>query len=738
VRKGCLALALVGAAFIGAAPARAKSIDDVAKFHVTVEPSTVARGQTATLKLTVEMAPGHHTYPAEAINEDEKSYATVFKFSPTPNYVFVGTLQEPSNVTFEPSPDTPGVQLREFVGKAVWERQLVVLKDAKPGKIAVKWPITQIAVCDDKGCVNGRDLQPEAELTISDAPPQDYEPKFQDDVRKATSAPAPPPSGPPRAGPPKEGVKEQPKPDNAAPAEKPAPTEATSKFISAESTAAYTQAMNAVLAQLETQKAEPTGSLAFILAGIFWGAVSLVTPCVFPMIPITVSFFLKQSDKPQHRPLTLALVYCGTIVAVLTVAAVLLLSLFRYLSTNPYMNIGLGVLFVVFALSLFGMYELELPSGLARFTSSREGKGGLVGTMFMALTFTIVSFACVAPFLGGFGGTAAGSEIGLLDRTLGGLAFAVTFASPFFVLALFPALLKKLPRSGSWLNSVKVVMGFLELAAALVFFRTSEVVLLPSSQFFTYDLVLGLWIAIAVLCGLYLLNVFRLPHDSPLEHLGVPRMLFGLLFLGLAVYLLPALFKGGAAGEKQRPGGVVYAWIDSFLLPESSGKANELPWGANLQQAIADARAKFKEKDEHSLVLIDFTGKSCKNCRLNERDVFTKPEIAELMRKYRLVQLYTDIVPADYYSPEVREQAADDPARLRGDAGANLDFQRKAFATEQLPLYVILDPVPHGDAGKVKVVGIYSEGKINNPLGFAQFLKAPLSGAKAERARAAR
>src|SRR5204863_3695042 len=134
------------------------------------------------------------------------------------------------------------------------------------------------------------------------------------------------------------------------------------------------------------------------------------------------------------------------------------LSFFRWLSVNPLMNFALGGLFIFFALSLFGMYEIELPSGLARFTSAREGQGGLVGTMFMALTFTIISFACVAPFLGGFGGTSAGSQISLLDRVLGGFAFAVTFASPFFVLALFPTLLKKLPRSGSWLNSVKVVM----------------------------------------------------------------------------------------------------------------------------------------------------------------------------------------------------------------------------------------------------------------------------------------
>src|SRR5947199_462424 len=179
-----------------------------------------------------------------------------------------------------------------------------------------------------------------------------------------------------------------------------------------------------------------------MLAGVFWGAVSLITPCVFPMIPITVSFFLKQSEKEHHRPVTMALVYCSTIVIVLTVAAVALLNFFQVLSVNPWTNFGLGALFIFFALSLFGMYEIELPSGLARFTSEREGKGGFAGTIFMALTFTIISFVCLAPFLGGFSGTSATVQRPLWHTILGGVAFSATFAAPFFFLALFPTLLK--------------------------------------------------------------------------------------------------------------------------------------------------------------------------------------------------------------------------------------------------------------------------------------------------------
>jgi thiol:disulfide interchange protein DsbD len=459
------------------------------------------------------------------------------------------------------------------------------------------------------------------------------------------------------------------------------------------------------------------GLLAFMLQGIFWGAVSLITPCVFPMIPITVSFFLKQSEKKEHRAVTMAVVYSVTIIIVLTIAAVALLSAFRWLSTNPIMNFGLGLLFIFFALSLFGMYEIELPSGLAQYTSAREGQGGLVGTIFMALTFTIISFACVAPFLGGFGGTAANSNLSLMHRVLGGLAFSVTFAAPFFILALFPSLLKKMPKSGGWLNSVKVVMGFLEIAAAIKFLRAGEKVLLPSPVFFTYDFSLSLYIAISLLCGLYLLGFYRLPHDTPSENLGVSRMLLAGTFIGLGFYMMPGLAKAyNGDGERQWPTGAVYAWIDSFLLPDES---SNLPWTRSLDKGLAQAREKGQN------VFVDFTGETCTNCALNERDVFSRKEVKALLKRYSLVQLYTDKVPNRFYSPEEQAQFKDSTTQQREDAYNNLEFQRKEFGTEQLPLYVILKPTKDGRWEKV---ASYEEGKINNIAEFMEFLRSNARG----------
>jgi thiol:disulfide interchange protein len=455
--------------------------------------------------------------------------------------------------------------------------------------------------------------------------------------------------------------------------------------------------------------------------------VSLVTPCVFPMIPITVSFFLKQSEKSHHKPLALALVYCATIIVVLGAASLTLLGFFRALSINPLMNFALGALFVFLALSLFGMFDLTLPSSLTRFTSAREGQGGLIGTVFMALTFTIVSFTCVAPFLGGFGGMASSGQFRWWELILGALAFSATFAAPFFVLALFPSLLRKLPKSGGWLNSVKVVMGFLELAAALKFFRAGELILRPVPTLFTFDLVLGMWVALSLLCGLYLINLFRLGHDEPLESVSVPRFLTGFLFISLGLYLLPALFGGGPDGEKQRPGGTIYAWVDSFLLPEPrEGRAEGgLAWGGDLRSAIEAARAERERTGQRKLVFVDFTGETCTNCKINEKNVFTKDEIKKLFKNYHLVQLFTDKVPDSYYPPAERVKFRGRTTRQQADARTNLWFQQQAFATEQLPLYVILEPLPDG---AIDVVDTYPEGKINNEAAFAEFLGKPLAG----------
>jgi thiol:disulfide interchange protein DsbD len=714
----------------GANPGRTDAFKDaVPTREATASPQTVRRGQTVTLQLTFGLAPGWHTYPTRQTDPSASDYVTGIQITPPDGVVVAGPLQEPKPLS-KPEPDLQIKNLHYYEGKFSWRRELLVLPRATPGKKEIKASV-RLTVCDAHSCLPPRTESLTASFTVSDAEPVPVDPKYKDLVSGTNSAtPTIPPTssnlGDQGAGrPPDEDTTRSAKgPDGQGSPRVPDAATTSDHLAQAALPDDHRSGLQSVLDQLNPDSTAPAGLLSFLLSGIFWGGVSLVTPCVFPMIPITVSFFLKQSEKEHHRPLTMAVVYSLTIVVVLTFSAVLLLSFFRLLSISPKMNFALGALFVFFALSLFGMYDIQLPSGLARLTSAREGRGGLVGTMFMALTFTIVSFACVAPFLGGFGGTAAGSDFTFLQRILGGLAFSVTFAAPFFVLALFPSLLRKLPKSGSWLNTVKVVMGFLELAAALKFFRAGELITSATTTFFTYDLVLGMWIALAILAGLYLLNVYRLPHDTPAEHISVPSLVLGFLFLSLGFYLAPALFRFSADGEKQRPAGAIYAWIDSFLLPESRDvKTGGLEWSGDLRGAIDEARAYRERTGKRKLVFIDFTGETCTNCKLNERNVFSKPEISSLFQPYELVQLYTDKVPDKYYPASVRGRFGNSTARQQEDAADNLWFQREAFGTEQLPLYVILEPLPDK---KIKIAAKYAEGKINDENGFARFLTEPL------------
>ena len=266
-------------------------------------------------------------------------------------------------------------------------------------------------------------------------------------------------------------------------------------------------------------------------------------------------------------------------------------------------------------------------------------------------------------------------------------------------------------------------MGFLELAAALKFLRKAELVQSAGSPtFFTFDLILGLWIAMSVLCGLYLIGLFRLPHDTPEDHVKVPRLILSVAFLGLALYLTPALFKLNAAGQPQRPGGTVYAWIDAFLLPDSHGGDSEIAHTGNLEYAVFQAREEFKKTGEPKCIFIDFTGVNCDNCKLNERSVFTKPEISRLFAPFLFVKLYTDSVPLDYYAADLRSQP-DATNRAGVDATeANGWFSNKAFGSIQLPLYVIIEPQLDGT---IRTLGIYREGKISDEAAFAEFLKNP-------------
>jgi thiol:disulfide interchange protein DsbD len=554
-------------------------------------PLKVRPGETFRLTVLGEVSPGFHTYPLVGV--PKQAQLTRFVYTLNPSLVPLWPIHEPEG---EVVTDPVFGPIKEFKGKFEWSQDVLVREKATPGLHKLQFKVDS-QVCDEGRCDFFKyPLEATIEVTSGPAIP------LTPELKKREQEPTP-----------SYAVIVDPNAGKVAQPDQSSPSKTATPFLppSPEYRVMMLDRMRPQITPLKSASGGGADSdlLTFILTGVFWGGVSLITPCVFPMIPITVSFFLKQSEKEHHRPVAMALVYCLTIVFVLTLAAVALISFFQVLNRTPWLNFGLGALFIFFALSLLGMYEIELPSGLARFTSEREGKGGMVGTIFMALTFTIISFACVAPFLGGFGGTAGTTVRPWWHTVLGGLAFSATFAAPFFFLALFPTLLKKLPKSGSWLNSVKVVMGFLELAAAFKFLRAGELLWFSEPTFFTYDFVLGLYVALCFLCGLYLLNVYRLPHDTPAEHLTVPRLMFSMLFLGLGLYLLPGLFTRNADGDRQRPNGTIYAWVDSFLLPESHPSKDE-PWIGNLEYAVNRAREHRRKTKQPKLIFVDFTGKS--------------------------------------------------------------------------------------------------------------------------------
>jgi thiol:disulfide interchange protein DsbD len=452
------------------------------------------------------------------------------------------------------------------------------------------------------------------------------------------------------------------------------------------------------------------GNLWALLGFAFIGAILMqLTPCVFPMIPITVNFFLKQSEKEHHKPFPVALVYAGTIILLLTLILVAIGHQVIIWAVNPWFNLGLGIVMVLFALSLFGMFEIQLPQSLARFTSAREGQGGYAGAVFMALTFTITSFTCTGPFLGAMLGGAAALRPPLWHFILASLVYSATFAAPFFLLALFPGLLKKMPKSGGWLNAIKVTMGFIELALALKFLGNADASWNPGNpRLFTYDTVLCAWIALSGACGLYLMGVFRLPHDDPVEHIGVVRLMFAALFLGMAVYMTPAL-------RREVPLGVVGENLVAFLprppLDQASGKnsANDLKWHLDYETAWKEAVKGPKPK----LIFIDFTGVTCSNCFKNETTVFPKLEVRQELEKYVRVQLYTDTVPrADL--------------EARGDASRNAK-RRDALGDETNPYYVVFQPdtdAPFDKDGNLKGKVIErASGVIFNVPQFVELLK---------------
>lgn len=409
--------------------------------------------------------------------------------------------------------------------------------------------------------------------------------------------------------------------------------------------------------------------LSFIWLAMTMGALSLLTPCVFPMIPITVSYFTRSSaENSRLKAVRNASIYSLGIILTFTALGVLLAFFvgaagINRFASSPLVNLLITAIFVSFALSLFGFFHIGLPSGvLTRLESAtRQTRGSeIIGLILMGITFTLTSFTCTAPFVGTLLVMTAAGDWQL--PLIGMLAFSTVFAIPFFVLALAPQLLSQLPKAGEWLNSVKVVMGLLEIAAAMKFL--SNVDLVWHWGIFTREVVLISWTVIAIAIAAYLLSKLQFASKQISLRFGVVRLIFATSFLTLGFYLITGLF-GHRLGE-----------LESFLPPvsnitvasaaETEKNNGELDWITNdYEKALSLAKA------EKKLLFIDFTGYTCTNCRWMEANMFTRGEVRREMEQYVRVRLYTD-GEGDLY--EKQQQ-----------------LQESKFGTVALPFYAIVD-----------------------------------------------
>ena len=423
-----------------------------------------------------------------------------------------------------------------------------------------------------------------------------------------------------------------------------------------------------------------SGLLMLFFAGFVGGLVALVTPCVWPMIPMTVSFFLKRSQD-RKKGIRDAAIYGLAIIVIylalgLSVSALFGADALNNLATNAYFNIFFFLLLVVFAASFFGAFEIVLPaSWTTKMDQKADSATGLVSIFFMAFTLALVSFSCTGPIIGTLLVQAATSSSGFLAPAVGMFGFALALALPFTLFAIFPGLLQSMPKSGGWMNSVKVVLAFIELALALKFLSIAD--LAYGWHILDREVFLSLWIVIFILLGLYLLGKLRFPHDSPQEKTPIPALFLAIVSLSFAVYMMPGLI------------GAPLRAISAFAPPLKTQDLNLYKNEVHAQfddyeTGMAYARQVGKP------VIIDFSGYGCVNCRKMEASVWIDAEVKKLLEQdYVLITLMVDDKKPLAEPMVVQEDGHEVKLRTIGDKWSYL--QRVKFGANAQPFYVLLD-----------------------------------------------
>jgi thiol:disulfide interchange protein len=462
-----------------------------------------------------------------------------------------------------------------------------------------------------------------------------------------------------------------------------------------------------VVKAVDLAKEKPKTLWEIFIAGFLGGFAAFLMPCIYPMLPLTVSFFTKKGGT-RTKAILQSLLYGLSIIVIYVVLGLIITLIFgpsalNALATNGVFNFFFFLLLVLFGISFLGVFEITLPNSLANKLDENSDKGGLAGIFFMAATLGVVSFSCTGPIIGSVLVEAA-SKGERLGPAIGMFGFSLALALPFTLFALFPSALKSLPKSGGWLNSVKVVLGFIEIAFALKFL--SNVDLAYHWNWFDREIFLSLWIAIGLLMALYLIGKIKFAHDSELTHLSVPRLFISIIVFAFVIYMIPGLW------------GAPLKSISAFLPPLSTQDfdlSSGIGTGAKISDNLSNIKTKKYEdlfrrlpkvkgiddwydydqalevsKQLHKPIMIDFTGWNCVNCRKMETNVFPNPEVLKrLQNDFVILQL---VIDDKTDLPAAEQTKSSYNGKLITTLGAKwLDFEITKYNSNAQPFYVIID-----------------------------------------------
>ena len=599
---------------------------------VTMNPSslTIKAGETASAKFILRLDKHWHTYPQrEQLNADGIGPSTtLFSIEPTSLAQFNGTIKDPKgkkhyDAGFE-------METESYEGSVTFDIPLKIKPSAKPGTYQIKI-ISSMQLCDTASCIPPDDYIGTVTVTVLDNP--NAAAMSNTDTQSVVSATE--------------------------------TTQATPEPQIKKSAAQQVQT-NANVSQ---EQPADTSWATLLLSAFGLGILSWVMPCVYPMIPITVSFFTKRAEKEHTKPVIDSIVYALGIMATFVIFGVVVAIFFgasagRDIASNPWLNLFLAALFLVISFNLFGAYEIQLPSSWINSLNKKSNeKSGYGASAIMGMVFSMTSFTCTVPFVNTTSMMAAGGE--WFKPIVAMIVYSAVFALPFFLLALVPTLLTKLPRAGGWMNNIKVVFGFVEIAFAVSYFARTDSVL--GWDIISREAVLAIWAGCCILITLYILGVFKLKLDSPLQFVGSPRATFALIFATVTFYIIGGM-QGNTVGILEP-----FVYVEATNQPQTASIAGSgiasahEGWFENYEEAIAEAKKTGKP------IFIDFTGVSCTNCRWMEKNMFPRKEIQAELEKMIKVRLFTDRrhVPQDKINQQMQEQR---------------------YGSVELPLYVIVTP----------------------------------------------